>query len=131
MENPENFRHIDNQRQLFPGIKPLFVSRYPQSKDLVKWLSAIPNRYLHFGDFDFAGINIYLNEYKKHLGSRSQFFVPDHIEEKILRYGSRHLYDKQLRLQPGPGKTDEPGLNNLISLIHTYKKGLEQEIYMS
>ena len=48
--------------------KILFVCRYPQSNDLIKWLQSIPNRYLHFGDLDFAGINIYLNEFKKYLG---------------------------------------------------------------
>ena len=66
IENPENFRHIQKQKKLFENIQPLFVSRYPQSKDLVKWLQTIPNNYLHFGDFDFAGLNIYINEFKKH-----------------------------------------------------------------
>lgn len=67
IENPENFRFIEKQKHLFKEIQPLFVSRYPQnqSKDLIKWLQSIPNHYLHFGDFDFAGIGIYLNEFKK------------------------------------------------------------------
>ena len=64
IENPENFRQISQQQYLFKDIKPLFVCRYPQnqSKDLLKWLQSIPNSYLHFGDFDLAGIGIYLNE---------------------------------------------------------------------
>ena len=49
IENPSNFRHIQRQRKLFGDIHPLFVSRYPQSKDLVKWLQTIPNRFLFQG----------------------------------------------------------------------------------
>ena len=52
MENGENFRYIRAQKYLFEGMKVLFVSRYPQSKDLCAWLKMIPNRYIHFGDFD-------------------------------------------------------------------------------
>ena len=68
VENMENFRMIRLQRVFFEqylrahdlSIRVLFVSRYPQSTDLRRWLCAIPNHYLHFGDFDLAGINIFL-----------------------------------------------------------------------
>ena len=63
IENMENFRMIRHQRQFFEAVignyRLLFVSRYPQSTDLRRWLQAIPNRYVHFGDFDLAGINIF------------------------------------------------------------------------
>src|SRR5690606_17515230 len=97
IENPSNFRHIDKQKYLFSDIKPLFVSRYPQnqSKDLIKWLQSIPNNYLHFGDFDFAGIGIYLNEFKKHLAEKASFFVPDNIEELLKESGNKKRYDEQ------------------------------------
>ena len=131
VENPENFRYIEKQKRLFENIKPLFVSRYPQnqSKDLLKWLQSIPNKYLHFGDFDFAGIGIYLNEYKKYLGDRASFFVPENIENLFPESGNRDLYDKQndnfdLQL------INEKNLIELIEVIHKYKKGLEQEILM-
>jgi hypothetical protein len=87
IENPENFRHIDRQKYLFKDINPMFISRYPQnqSKDLIKWLLSIPNNYIHFGDFDFAGIGIYLNEINKHLADRTKFFIPDILKKlKIL-----------------------------------------------
>ena len=63
IENGENFQHIRAQKYLFEGMKVLFVSRYPQSKDLCNWLKIIPNRYIHFGDIDLAGISIFLNEF--------------------------------------------------------------------
>jgi len=126
IENVENFRWIEKQQQLFSNFKPLFVSRYPQeqSKDLIKWLTAIPNHYVHFGDFDFAGINIYLQEYKKYLGDRASFFIPYHIESLIARYGNSKLYDQQ---QLNSGIIQEQELQHLVSLLHKYKRGLEQE----
>jgi hypothetical protein len=77
IENMENFRLIRQQRALFEGtIGParlLFVSRYPQSSDLRSWLQTIPNRYVHFGDFDLAGIRIFLSEFHAYLGSAAKY----------------------------------------------------------
>ena len=63
MENGENFQRIRGQQYLFDDLKVLFVSRYPQSTDLRTWLQMIPNRYIHFGDFDLAGIDIFQREF--------------------------------------------------------------------
>lgn len=129
IENPENFRYIERQRYLFNEIKPLFVSRYPQnqSKDQIKWLKIIPNNYLHFGDFDFAGICIYLNEFRKHLGRKASFFIPENIDELIRKFGSRTRYNVQ-RMNFNTDNIEEPNLLKLIELIHSQKKGLDQEI---
>ena len=126
VENAENFRLAEKQRHLFADIDVLFVSRYPQqqSSDLMKWLLALPNRYLHFGDYDLAGINIYLQEYKRHLNDRASFFIPGNIEELIEKHGNRKLYDRQ-QLNDTP--IAEDSLRRLVSLIHKHKKGLEQE----
>ena len=131
IENPENFRHIDKQKYLFKNIMPLFVSRYPQnqSKDLLKWLQSIPNNYLHFGDFDFAGIGIYLNEYRKYLGERASFFVPENIEQMLKTYGNKELYNNQ-KISFSEENLTEENLKQLILLIHGNKKGLEQEIFI-
>jgi hypothetical protein len=126
VENPENFTYISKQQYLFQHIQPLFVSRYPQSNDLVKWLKSIPNPYLHFGDFDFAGISIYLNEYKQHLESRASYFIPYNLEILLDKYGNRDLYNKQLPYWNS--NVDDPELLHLVSLLHKYKKGLEQEV---
>lgn len=131
IENPENFKEIQKQKRLFNNISPLFVSRYPQNKDLVKWLGEIPNKYLHFGDFDFEGINIYLNEYKKHLRERASFFIPDHIESLLKTYGNRELYNRQLERRPDAKQISEKEIIKLIALIDKYKKGLEQEIFIN
>lgn len=132
IENPENFRHIDKQKYLFQNIKPLFVSRYPQnqSKDLIKWLQSIPNNYLHFGDFDFAGIGIYLNEFKKHLDNKAMFFTPANIDSSIKKSGSKKRYDKQ-KINFDIGKIKEENLLQLLDSIHRHKKGLDQEIFIN
>ncbi len=128
IENPSNFRHIQKQRKLFSDIRPLFVSRYPQNKDLVKWLQSIPNNYLHFGDFDFAGLNIYFNEYKKHLKGKATFFLPPNIEQLLSSKGNRDNYNKQSILFD-KNEVKEENILKLLKLIEKYKKGLEQEIF--
>lgn len=129
IENPENFRRIQKQKKLFENIRPLFVSRYPQNKDLVKWLMSIPNDYLHFGDFDFAGLNIYMNEYKKHLSDKSSFFLPTNIEKLLSSRGNRDNYTIQA-IQFDLQLVDEENILILLRLIEKYKKGLEQEIFI-
>lgn len=132
IENPSNFRHIDKQKYLFNDIKPLFVSRYPQnqSKDLIKWLQSIPNNYLHFGDFDFAGIGIYLHEFKKHLEERTRFFVPENIDDLIKEFGNKRRYDEQ-KINFDKKKISESKLLKLIETIHIRRKGLDQEILIT
>ncbi len=130
IENPENFFSIYQQQYLFENIQPLFISRYPQGNDIIKWLKMIPNPYLHYGDFDFEGINIYLNEYKKHLQERASFFVPGNVEDMIEKYGNRELYNKQLHRQPAAGIIQDTAIQNLVTLFHKYKKVLEQEVYI-
>lgn len=129
IENPSNFRHIEKQRYLFKNIKPLFISRYPQnqSKDLIKWLKTIPNHYMHFGDFDFAGIGIYINEFKKHLADKASFFVPDNVEDLIKEFGNKERYDRQ-KINFITKTISETKLLKLIDTIHTWSKGLDQEI---
>lgn len=131
IENPENFRYIEKQKKYFDNLKPLFVSRYPQGKDLINWLTRIPNPYLHFGDFDFEGINIYLNEYKKYLKDKASFFVPSGISQLIQSFGNRELYDKQFSRQTHMDLISEEQLKNLLMLFHQHKKVLEQEVLIN
>lgn len=129
VENSENFSSIVEQKYLFQGLSPLFVSRYPQngSGDLLNWLRGISNLYLHFGDFDFGGINIYLNEYKRVLGSRAEFFIPENIESLLKAHGNPDLYDRQKPMF-NMADIDEHAVLRLVDLLHRYKRGLEQEV---
>lgn len=138
IENMENFRLIRQQRLFFETYlktrrlptRVLFVSRYPQSVDLRKWLMSIPNHYLHFGDFDLAGINIFLSEFQEFIGSdRSSYLIPDDIEYR-LNSGSRKRYDEQYSCFKDV-RSDIIELQRLINLIHHERKGYDQEGYIS
>ncbi len=138
IENMENFRMIRRQRAFFEEYlqkhgftkKVLFVSRYPQSTDLRRWLSTISNHYIHFGDFDLAGVNIYLTEFQRYIDKqRSLYLIPDDIEHR-LKSGSRKRYDEQLR-QYKEIKSNNCELQQLIDLIHNERKAYDQEGYIS
>lgn len=131
VENAKNFSQIEKQRYLFEKITPLFVSRYPQNqnKDFIQWMKSIPNDYLHFGDFDVAGIGIYLNEYKKYLLEKATFFVPGNIEIILRENGNRKRYNKQ-ELNFKISEIKEDKLIDLYNLIQKEKKGLDQEFYI-
>lgn len=129
VENMENFRLIRKQKYLFPEDKRvLFVSRYPQSKDLRKWLLKIPNQYIHFGDFDIAGMNIYETEFYNYLGSRASFFIPNDIEAR-LKNGSAERYNAQYKKFKNYKPTDKR-LQPLFNMINDYHRCYDQEGYI-
>lgn len=133
VENMENFRMIRKQRTLFESVLGdktlLFVSRYPQSTDLRSWLQDIPNRYIHFGDFDLAGINIFLTEFQKYLGDRASFLIPSDIEQRLSQ-GSSVRYNAQY----GKFHTlhcSDKNLQSLVDIINTYHRCYDQEGYIA
>lgn len=128
VENSENFRFIHQQKHLFGDAKILFVSRYPQSKDLISWLQQILNKYLHFGDFDFEGIRIFRDEYYHYLDERASFYVPNNLEDLLESYGNKSLYDKQYRSNASVKLAINDDVDRMIQLFHKHKKCLEQEV---
>ena len=132
VENMENFRMIRQQRTFFESEigkhRFLFVSRYPQSTDLRSWLQSIPNRYVHFGDFDLAGIHIFMTEFHQYLGERSSFFIPSDIEKRLQK-GSRERYDNQLS-RFGNLKSNDKDILSVIDLINKYHRCYDQEGYI-
>lgn len=122
VENSENFQHLLGQKYLFAGQRTLFVSRYPQSNDLRS------NRYVHFGDFDLAGIHIFLSEFYAYLGERPSFFGPQDIEQR-LRTGNRALYEKQYSKFKNMSLPDKR-LCPMVDMMHRYGRGYEQEGYI-
>lgn len=137
VENIENFRMIRKQRVFFEkylithGLskKVIFVSRYPQSTDLRKWLCTTPNHYLHFGDFDLAGINIFLSEFQQFIGKeRSSYLIPNDVESR-LKSGSRKRYDEQY-CRYKDIKSDICELQQLIDIINKERKAYDQEGYI-
>lgn len=131
IENWENFKYVKSQKNLFPkDQKKLFAWRY-QNNALGNWLSNLPNKYLHFGDFDLVGLNIYLNFRNKRTSQNSSYLVPENIELLIEKYGNHELYLKQLNYIKNINFSIYPEISQLADLINKYKKGLEQEILIS
>ena len=135
VENAENFRYIKEQKWIFDAFFPeeqqiLFVSRYPQeqSHDLIDWLLHLTNTYIHFGDLDLAGVHIFLTEYFKHLGKRASFFIPKDYEQRIA-IGSSERYTEQYPKYGKMNVTDDR-LLQLVSCIHKYHRGYDQEGYI-
>ncbi|MBR6283836.1 MAG: hypothetical protein IKR25_06025 [Muribaculaceae bacterium] len=129
MENAENFRHIARQRHLFePFGKVLFVSRYPQNGDLVRWLTGIGNHYVHFGDLDLAGIAIFQNEFYSRLGQRASMLIPADYETRIA-HGSRERYDTQWPKYGNISPTDKR-VEPLLECLHRHRRGYDQEGYI-
>ena len=132
VENMENFRMIRQQRELFEQCignnRLLFVSRYPQSLDLRSWLQIIPNRYIHFGDFDLAGINIFLTEYNAYLGNRSSFLIPSDIERRLAK-GTIERYNDQYQKFKSLN-SNIPEIQHLIDVINRYHRCYDQEGYI-
>ncbi|BDD02108.1 hypothetical protein [Persicobacter psychrovividus] len=128
VENAENFRQLHKQKHLFTDGPYMFVSRYPQNKDFVRWMQKNNHPYLHFGDFDFAGINIFLSEYATHLGDRAKLLIPHDFEFSLAKYGNKKLYDQQLNHYQLAALPKE--YTWIIELFHQYKKCLEQEVFI-
>lgn len=133
VENAENFRYISCQRTLFEsgvysGTDILFVCRYPQSGDLVRWLQSIPNRYVHFGDLDLAGVHIYLSEYYRCLGNRASLLIPGDYEARIQN-GALERYNLQYQKFKNMEIADDRVMP-LVDCIHKYHRGYDQEGYI-
>ena len=127
VENMEKFRYIQKQKYLFQYFNSpvIFAARYPQSKDLVTWLQRIPNKYVHFGDLDLAGVFIYQNEFYTKLQDRASFFIPSDVEMRIQN-GSAERYDNQLERYEKMEIIDSRTAP-VVKLIKHYHKGYDQE----
>lgn len=127
IENPECFLKFEKLTHFFSQQELVIIMRY-MSNSPNRWLQSISNNYLHFGDFDPAGLSIYIHEYRKHLPThRCDYFIPPNIEQLISRYGLSDLYDQQIHLLENIDRERYPEIEELLVILDTQKKGLEQE----
>lgn len=137
IENSENYETIRQQKAIFEyavqkltgnrDTPILFVSRYPQensSADLRNWLMSISNKYIHYGDFDLAGINVFHTEYYKYLKERSSFLIPENIEY-LTANGSRKRFDSHKNYWNISSPLSD--VQDLIDLIKRHKRCYDQE----
>jgi len=100
------------------------VARNPYMRE---WIETLENEYIHFGDYDLAGINIYLNKIIPRLKKSKKYsmFIPVNIETLIQKYGDCELYEKQKQYKDLITKDIQ--INKLIATIRDNKKSIEQE----
>lgn len=124
VENYQVVWFAKKYKQFFENDKVLFVVINPY---MLEWIEDLENEYIHFGDYDLAGINIYLNKIVPRLNKSTKYsmFVPENIEALIQHHGDNELYEKQK--QYNDLDTQDVEINKLISVIRKNKKSIEQE----
>ncbi len=108
----------------FFGNNALFVVVTPY---MLEWIQDLQNEYIHFGDYDLAGISIYLNKIIPRLQKSKKYsmFIPENIGYLVRKYGNAQLYENQKQYQNL--QTDDEEVRELIKIINDEKKGIEQE----
>lgn len=131
VENPQVVWNIDKYKHLFNKEKRylfLCISEYKTTYQYA-WLESFSGEYIHFGDFDLAGINIYLYTIVPKLKKckSHSYLIPDDIYEKIKKRNYQKDYSNQTRYLNIESKF-EPKLQELISFIKDTKLTFEQEM---
>ena len=131
VENPQVVWYINKYRHLFDENKKylfLSISEYKTNYQY-QWLESFEGEYIHFGDFDLAGANIYINTIipKLKKAKKYSFLIPDNIYEIMKKRNYKKDYQNQLNYRNIESK-DDLILQKLISFIKKYKITLEQEM---
>ena len=131
VENPQVVWYINKYRHLFDENKKylfLSISEYKTNYQY-QWLESFEGEYIHFGDFDLAGANIYLNTIipKLKKARKHSFLIPENIYEIMKKRNYKKDYQNQLNYRNIESK-DDFLLQELISFIKKYKITLEQEM---
>lgn len=134
VENPQVLWLIHKYSYLFEDFKKaVFVLTNDISSGyFYTWISKISNKYIHFGDFDFAGLSIYYDKIKPKLKTKETYFlVPNEIFDLIKSHGSKANYDKQsiYNIDRLKSRIDDEKVLKLMDFILSVKirKCLEQE----
>ena len=125
IENYQVIWFAKKYKEFFDRDNILFVVRNEYMRE---WISSLENEYIHFGDYDLAGIHIYINEIVPRLrnSKRYSMFIPDNIEYLIHEYGDLEIFKNQKEKYKNLTVLDN-GVNKLQKIIKNEKKGLEQE----
>jgi hypothetical protein len=121
VENYESFLNLDfnkfkeNYFIYGAGFSKTILREFLEDKNVLFYL-----------DFDFAGIKIF-NSFKC---KKKEFFIPQNLEEKLIKFGNTKLYQKQLLIKEElKNKKLNKEVNYLFNLINKHSKVLEQEIF--
>lgn len=129
IENPQTVWYAKRYKQLFENKKVVFllINDYKNSY-VLEWIKKLTNEYIHFGDFDLAGISIYEHKVFPKLikNKKNSYFIPINIEVYFNSdIGLNELYEKQKCFLNV--KSNDTRVQELIVLIKKHKKSIEQE----
>ena len=124
IENYQVIWFAQKYQQFFDNKNILFVV---SNSYMWEWIEDLENEYIHFGDYDLAGINIYLNTIVPRLKKckKHSMFIPKNIEYLIKEHGCRELYEQQASYMNLV--INDSDISILKDIICHYKKSLEQE----
>lgn len=125
VENFENLIYFKSQLKYFQDNNILFVYR---NSAMLRFIANIENEVIYFGDFDLAGIHIYLYEICK-FNKNVKLFIPQNIEELIKNNGSSELYKKQFSKYKDLNSKNGI-IQYLIDIINKNQRSLEQEYFI-
>lgn len=124
LENYENLLYFESLLKHFQEENILFVYR---NKAMREFFRTITNKKIYFGDFDLAGISIYLNEILP-LDKTIKFFIPKDLDILLPKFGNRYLYEKHLDKYKNLS-SENKNIQDIIEIIHKNQKSLEQEYF--
>ena len=124
VENYQVLWFIQDYSYLFKEKKLLFVMINPF---MLEWIQTQTNEYIHFGDYDIAGIGIYYNKMIPRLQNAKKYsmLIPEDIEKHIKNSTNFKLYEEQKHLLNIQIKDDD--IQILYDLLKKYRVGFEQE----
>jgi len=130
VENPQVVWYIQKYKHLFEEEKKyifLSISEYKTTYQY-EWLESFYGEYIHFGDFDLAGVNIYLKTIVPRLKNAKavSFLIPKNIYKLMKEKKYKKDYSRQMRYFNIHSDKDE-NLQTLINFIKNNKITLEQE----
>ena len=124
VENYQVIWFAKKYKEFFENKNILFVVINPY---MLEWINGLENEYIHFGDYDLAGINIYLNKIVPKLSKAQKYsmFIPENIKEIIEEHGDAALYQQQIQYKDLV--VEDKKINDLKKIINDNKKAIEQE----
>ena len=130
IEDAQIFINVTRYRHRFPGGENLFVLRHCSERKIVDWLETLPNKYLHFGDFDFKSFSNYGVHYKQRLGARCSYLLLPNFEKELRLHGNEKIFNDQLGYRARAETIAEESICKMIDLMTTYKRGLKQSSFI-
>lgn len=128
VENYETLAKIKSQIEIFGEGKFLFIFI---NSFMLQWIKGLQNDYIHYGDFDYAGISIYKDKVVPKLRGKHSFYIPDNIEALMDKSDSKNYFKQVDSYKKENLKGVSAYLDKLIELIYDRKITVQQELIVS